>query len=46
MKKDALMQELREEDCFGELVAWIFVIEFQVILLVHILSGFDQTSFN
>lgn len=30
MKKDALMRELRDLDCFGKLVAWIFVIEFQV----------------
>ncbi|KAH7714908.1 Protein F33H12.6 [Aphelenchoides avenae] len=35
-KKDALMAELREERCFGELVAWIFVIEFQKRGLPHL----------
>ncbi|KAH7697675.1 hypothetical protein AAVH_35240, partial [Aphelenchoides avenae] len=36
MKKDALMAELREGRCFGELVAWIFVIEFQKRGLPHL----------
>lgn len=30
MKKDALLRELKELSCFGALVAWVFVIEFQV----------------
>lgn len=30
MKKDALMREVKELQCFGRMVAWIFVIEFQV----------------